>query len=79
MYYLLHYRVKHVHIKDARRSHLMEQWGKEVPWGERDIDNDYDNLKCVDYQGALAIEREAGSKRIEDIQNTATALQQFTD
>ena len=73
--------VKHVHVKDARRSSITEQWGEEVPWGEGDIDNKefLRTLKRIDYQGALAIEREAGSKRIEDIQNTAKALQQFTD
>ena len=35
-------------------------------------------LSRIGYQGALAIEREAGSTRMQDILNTVGALQQFS-
>ena len=61
--------VKHVHIKDARKSSVTDQWGEEVPWGEGDFDNEVflKSLSRIDYKGALAIEREAGSQRSGDI------------
>jgi sugar phosphate isomerase/epimerase len=73
--------VKHVHIKDAQRSPISGEWGTEVPWGEGDFDNNefLNTLKRIGYQGALAIEREAGSTRMKDIQNTAATLLQFSD
>ena len=72
--------VKHIHIKDARRSPVTGQWGEEVPWGDGDCDNDefLKTLNRIGYQGALAIEREAGSKRLEDIQHAALSLSQFS-
>ncbi len=72
--------VKHVHIKDALRSPVAGEWGREVPWGEGDFDNNefLRSLSRIGYQGALAIEREAGSTRMQDIQNTVGALQQFS-
>ena len=48
--------------------------------GDGDCDN-YEFLKTLNrigYQGALAIEREAGSKRLEDIQHAALSLSQFS-
>ena len=73
--------VKHVHIIDALRSPISGEWGSEVPWGEGDFDNKefLKTLKRIGYRGPLAIEREAGSTRIKDIENTATALLQFSD
>jgi sugar phosphate isomerase/epimerase len=72
--------VKHVHIKDAIHSPISAKWGKEVPWGEGDFDNDefLRTLNRIGYQGALAIEREAGAKRLEDIKKTAELLQQYS-
>ena len=71
--------VKHVHIKDARRSSAAGEWGKEVPWGEGDFDNEefLKTLTHIGYQGAMAIEREAGSKRLDDIRHTARTLSRF--
>ena len=45
--------VKHVHIKDARRSSVAGEWGKEVPWGEGDFDNEefLKTLTRIGYQG----------------------------
>jgi len=72
--------VKHVHIKDALRSPVAGKWGREVAWGEGDFDNNefLSTLSRIGYQGALAIEREAGSTRMQDIQKTVRALQQFS-
>ncbi len=72
--------VKHVHIKDAQRSSVPGKWGREVPWVEGDFDNDefLRTLNRIGYQGALAIEREAGAKRLEDIKKTAELLQQYS-
>ena len=72
--------VKHVHIKDARKSSVSDQWGEEVPWGEGDFNNEgfLKTLKSIDYKGALAIEREAGTQRSVDIQHAARLLTQFT-
>lgn len=72
--------VKHIHIKDAQKSNFEGQWGKEVPWGDGDLDN-YEflkTLKLIGYEGSLAIEREAGFHRLNDIQKAAISLQQFT-
>ena len=73
--------VKHVHIKDAQKSKILGQWGKEVPWGEGDLNNFefLNTLKLINYQGALAIEREAGSNRIEDIKNAVISLHNFSN
>ena len=73
--------VKHVHIKDAQKSKILGQWGKEVPWGEGDLNNFefLKTLKLINYQGALAIEREAGSNRIEDIKNAVISLHNFSN
>ena len=72
--------VKHVNIIDALRSPISGEWGSEVPWGEGDFDNNefLNTLKRIGYQGALAIEREAGSTRMQAILNTVGALQQFS-
>ena len=46
----------------------------------RIIDNNeiLSTLSRIGYRGALAIEREAGSTRMQDILNTVGALQQFS-
>ena len=72
--------VKHVHIKDARKSSFPDQWGEEVPWREGDFNNEefLKTLNSIDYKGALAIEREAGTQRSKDIQYAARLLSHFT-
>lgn len=61
--------IRHIHIKDACVSEDPSVWGKEVPWGDGEVDSDrfFKVLRQIDYSGALAIEREAGSQRKEDI------------
>lgn len=68
--------IKHVHIKDALATLTAGTWGEEVVWGAGQVGSDYflDALDDIDYTGALAIEREAGEKRLEDIIKAAELL-----
>lgn len=70
--------IKHVHIKDAKKTTTTGTWGEEVPWGEGDVDaaSFLATLEAIGYQGAIAIEREAGDNRFNDIQ---TAVQRLKD
>lgn len=61
--------IKHVHIKDAVYTKKPGTWGTEVPWGEGKVNTQafLQTLADINYSGALAVEREAGSQRIDDI------------
>ncbi len=61
--------IRHVHIKDAVRTKIPGTWGSEVPWGDGEVGVRafLDVLGEVNFAGALAIEREAGTQRQEDI------------
>ncbi len=61
--------IKHVHIKDAVKSDVPGEWGTEVPWGDGEVGNNkfIQTLEEIGYTGALAIEREAGDTRMNDI------------
>lgn len=61
--------ISHVHIKDATPSNAPGEWGAEVPWGNGEVDGKrfIQTLGEIGYTGALAIEREAGDTRAEDI------------
>ncbi|AQT69513.1 L-xylulose 5-phosphate 3-epimerase [Anaerohalosphaera lusitana] len=67
--------IEHVHIKDA----LAAQWGKETPWGDGDVDTQafLTALKEIGYDGALAIERECGKSRFEDVKKAIDRLVKF--
>lgn len=68
--------IKHVHIKDAIASNDPAKWGTEVPWGDGEvsISEFFTALNSIQYTGAMAIEREAGDHRIEDIKTAANRL-----
>lgn len=68
--------IKHVHVKDAVRTKQPGTWGTEVPWGEGEVGNEafLAALAEIGYDGALAIEREAGDNRLGDIQWAARRL-----
>ena len=68
--------IKHVHIKDATASTISGEWGTEVPWGDGEVNPSafLQALEEIDYTGALAIEREAGESRMEDIKLAASRL-----
>jgi L-ribulose-5-phosphate 3-epimerase len=61
--------IKHVHIKDATRATAPGTWGAEVPWGDGEVNaaGFIDALVSVGYDGAIAIEREAGDERVGDV------------
>lgn len=71
--------VKHVHIKDAIRTAVPGTWGCEVIWGEGEV-NSFAFLKALEeagYQGAIAIEREAGTQRVSDIATAVRRLKAY--
>ncbi len=60
--------IRHVHAKDAIHGEV-GKWGREVPWGEGEV-NSFAFLKKLDesgFDGTIAIEREGGPSRIQDI------------
>jgi sugar phosphate isomerase/epimerase len=68
--------IKHIHIKDAVKAGVKGEWGKEVPWGQGEVGPQrfMDALDAISYNGAVAIEREAGESRIEDIKSAIEIL-----
>ena len=71
--------IKHVHIKDALRTETLGTWGREVVWGTGQVgaDDFLKALKQINFTGALAIEREAGDNRLEDIITAVEILKRF--
>ncbi|MCL1919511.1 MAG: sugar phosphate isomerase/epimerase [Kiritimatiellaeota bacterium] len=69
--------VRHIHAKDAVRTKVNGEWGAEVPWGDGEVNTAafLGALKEIGFDGALAIEREAGGQRAVDI---ATAVQRLS-
>jgi sugar phosphate isomerase/epimerase len=61
--------IRQVHLKDATRTKVPGEWGKEVPLGKGDVDwsGFFLALKRLGFSGPLVIEREAGTQRVEDI------------
>ncbi len=68
--------IKHIHIKDANRTEQPGTWGAEVPWGDGQVrpDKFLNALTEIGFDGALAIEREAGDDRPGDIKLAADRL-----
>ena len=68
--------IRHVHIKDAIATKIPGTWGTEVPWGRGQVGSAsfLHALETIGYNGALAIEREAGDNRLEDIRQAAGLL-----
>jgi L-ribulose-5-phosphate 3-epimerase len=71
--------IRHVHIKDGIRTRRPGAWGREVPWGEGEVGAEafLRELKRLGYAGALAIEREAGDRRVQDIRSAVERLEAF--
>ncbi len=61
--------IRHLHVKDAVRTKQPGTWGSEVPWGDGEvgIKRFLDVLDEGGFEGAMAIEREAGDNRFGDI------------
>lgn len=71
--------IKHIHIKDAIKTNTPGTWGVEVPWAAGDVKAGrfLSSLEKIHYDGSLAIEREAGENRLEDIINAIRYLRSF--
>jgi len=71
--------IKHIHIKDAIRTTQPGTWGLEVPWGDGQVQPQafLRVLEEISFEGALAIEREAGDDRFADIKLAAERLQRL--
>lgn len=61
--------IRHLHIKDALRTRDPGTWGAEVPWGDGEVGmaEFVKVLGEIGFEGAIAIEREAGDNRFGDI------------
>lgn len=62
--------IRHVHGKDAIASQMQGQWGKEVRWGDGQVNTSsfLKILKSAGFNGTIALEREAGAQRISDLE-----------
>lgn len=61
--------IRHLHVKDATRTKEPGTWGAEVPWGDGEVGiaEFVKVLGEIGFEGAMAIEREAGDNRFGDI------------
>jgi L-ribulose-5-phosphate 3-epimerase len=61
--------IRHLHVKDATRTKRPGTWGAEVPWGDGEVGMQrfLSVLEEIGFDGAMAIEREAGDNRLGDI------------
>ena len=68
--------IRHIHIKDALKSDTLGEWGTEVTWGSGEVNAGLflDTLASINYEGVLAIEREAGASRMDDIKRAISIL-----
>jgi L-ribulose-5-phosphate 3-epimerase len=71
--------IKHVHIKDALQTKTPGTWGSEVVWGTGEVNADkfLRALKSAGFVGALAVEREGGDNRLNDIKLAVDRLRAF--
>jgi len=62
-------RLKQCHLKDAVQTSRPGTWGEEVPVGAGQVNWErfFQTLAQIDFTGYLAIEREAGNQRLQDI------------
>jgi L-ribulose-5-phosphate 3-epimerase len=69
--------IRQVHIKDATRTGSPGTWGEEVPADEGEVDwrSFFPTLKELNFTGDFVIEREAGDRRVTDIQTARLVVQ----
>ena len=74
---LLAPRLKQCHLKDAKKTRQPGTWGEEVALGAGEVDwpGFFRTLEQVNFSGYLAIEREAGNQRLQDIQTGRRLVQ----
>ena len=72
--------IRHFHAKDAVRAAKQGDWGREVPWGQGMVNPEkfLSAMKKIGFEGSLAIEREAGNARMEDIKLAIENLRRFS-
>ncbi len=70
-------RLKQCHLKDAIITRQPGTWGKEVPLGSGQVDWKafFRTVEQVNFSGYLAIEREAGNQRMQDIKTASQFAQ----
>lgn len=68
--------IRHIHIKDAVGALQPGTWGTEVRWAEGQVRAGafLDALRRSGFNGALAVERESGDHRVEDIERAVERL-----
>jgi L-ribulose-5-phosphate 3-epimerase len=75
--------IRSVHVKDAIRPTVKDQWGQEVPLGQGQVDirRFVRALKAIGYDGPLVVEREVGdqSGRLKDVAHGLAFLRQCLD
>jgi len=73
--------LKQCHIKDARRTKTPGTWGEEVPVGSGEVNWPafFKTLETLRFNGDLAIEREAGTQRVEDIRTARQYVQSLSN
>lgn len=71
--------VRHCHMKDAVKTKVPGTWGEEVPVGKGQVDwrAFLRTLNGIGFKGTLAIEREAGEQRVEDIRAARQYLERL--
>ncbi len=71
--------IKHIHIKDANRTAEAGTWGAEVPWGQGQVGAEIflKTLEEIGFDGVMAVEREAGDDRFDDIKSAIEKLNSF--
>jgi sugar phosphate isomerase/epimerase len=71
--------VRQIHVKDARRSGVPEQWGEEVPVGDGEVDwrGFFDVIRERGLDVDLMIEREAGKRRVRDVAHARKRIEAF--
>jgi L-ribulose-5-phosphate 3-epimerase len=70
--------IKQVHAKDALRTKVPGTWGQEMSWGDGEVGTTafLRALKDIGFQGVLALEREAGESKYQDIKLGVERLSQ---
>lgn len=69
--------LRQCHLKDARRTKVPGTWGEEVVLGTGEVDwrAFFGVLRELNFTGDLCIEREAGTRRVEDIRAAKAYLE----
>jgi sugar phosphate isomerase/epimerase len=80
--YTLDRHIRHVHVKDAIASAKPGlDWGRQTPvgCGQVDFEQFLLALHDVGYTGPLAIERESGKRRLDDVRAAIATLRKIAD